>query len=78
MLVPAGIVKNAVGELNEQIVISVKGYDPSTGIADATVAHSVATEVSRYNVNGMKIGKNQKGIAIVKMSDGSVKKVLVK
>lgn len=78
LVVPAGIVKNAAGELNEQIVISVKGYDPSTGIADATVAPSVATEVSRYNVNGMKIGKNQKGIAIVKMSDGSVKKVLVK
>lgn len=78
LVVPAGIVKNAAGELNEQIVISVKGYDPSTGIADATVAPSVATEVVRYNVNGMKIGKNQKGIAIVKMSDGSVKKILVK
>ena len=78
LVVPAGIVKNAAGELNEQIVISVKGYDPSTGIADATIAPEVAKEVARYNVNGMRIGKNQKGIAIVKMSNGSVKKVMVK
>lgn len=37
-----------------------------------------AAEVERYTVDGMRISQPQKGINIVKMSDGTVKKVIVK
>ena len=77
-VIPAGIVKNAAGETNERIVVTVKGYDPSTGIAETELSTSDAKEAARFNISGVRIGKGQKGIAIVKMTDGTVKKVLVK
>ncbi len=77
-VIPAGIVKNAVGETNERIVVTVKGYDPSTGIAETEISASDAKEAARFNISGMRIGNGQKGIAIIKMTDGTVKKVLVK
>ena len=36
-----------------------------------------AVEVERYNINGVKLSAPQVGVNIVKMSDGSVKKVVV-
>ncbi len=77
-VIPAGIVKNATGDMNEQIIVRVRAYDPNTGIAEADVPASDAKEAARFNISGMKIGNGQKGINIVKMTDGSVKKVLVK
>ena len=35
-------------------------------------------EAARYNINGKLISSPQKGVNIVKMSDGTIKKVLVK
>lgn len=49
----------------------------STGIEDVTTG-SEATVVARYNVNGVQIAAPVKGINIVKMSDGTTRKVLVK
>ena len=77
-VIPAGIVKNAAGDMNEQIIVRVNAYDPNTGIAEAEVSASDAKEAARFNISGMKIGNGQKGINIIKMTDGSVKKVLVK
>lgn len=37
-----------------------------------------AEELSRFSVNGQRLDAPQKGVNIVKMSDGSVKKVVVK
>ncbi len=37
-----------------------------------------AVEVARYNMGGQKVGGNVKGLNIVKMSDGTVKKYIVK
>lgn len=36
------------------------------------------TEISRYTVDGRQVGKDTKGIVLVKMSDGSVRKQIVK
>ncbi len=77
-VIPAGIVKNADGEMNERIVVRVLGYDPTSGIANTEISTSDAKEAARFNISGVRIGKAQKGIAIVKMADGTVKKVLVK
>lgn len=49
----------------------------STGIEDVTTG-SEATVVARYTVNGVQIAAPVKGINIVKMSDGTTRKVLVK
>lgn len=72
MIIPAGTVKNAAGELNEQIVITYTGTVAS-GIDKVTGGES--EEVARYNINGQRIS-SQKGINIIKMSDGTVRKVL--
>ena len=37
-----------------------------------------ATEEERYTIGGTRIASPQKGINIIRMSDGTVKKVLVK
>lgn len=39
---------------------------------------SETTETERYDINGKRIATPQRGINVVKMSDGTVKKVLVK
>lgn len=50
------------------------------GLADAikNVAATVAGAEGIYTVNGAKVATLQKGINIIRMSDGTVKKVLVK
>jgi len=49
---------------------------------DATYIKSATNEnvfeVARYNIKGKLISSPQKGVNIIKMSDGSIKKVLVK
>ncbi|MCR5077226.1 MAG: VCBS repeat-containing protein [Prevotella sp.] len=54
-----------------------------SGKPDATAISEVgkdttAKEIARYNVSGQLIQQGQKGINIVKMSDGTVQKVIVK
>ena len=52
------------------------GSGSPTGIE--TVNSNDATEVARYTIDGRAISAPQAGVNIVKMSDGTVKKVLVK
>lgn len=49
----------------------------STAINDAT-ADAAAVEVARYAVDGTQIAAPQKGVNIVRMSDGTTRKVVVK
>lgn len=48
----------------------------STGIANTK--NSTATEAARYTLDGRQITAPQHGLNIIKMSDGSVRKVMVK
>lgn len=50
----------------------------TTGIENLGVDNSDSKEVARYTIDGVQITAPQKGINIVKMSDGKVYKVLVK
>lgn len=52
--------------------------NPATGIEGVEEKVEAATPVAVYNISGTRINKVSKGINIIKMSDGSVKKVLVK
>ena len=49
----------------------------STAINDAT-ADAAAVEVARYAVDGTQLAAPQKGVNIVRMSDGTTRKVVVK
>ena len=49
-----------------------------TGIKNVPNTSSSATESARYSTDGTRIASPQKGINIIRMSDGTVKKVLVK
>ncbi|MBQ0115406.1 MAG: hypothetical protein KBT10_06005 [Bacteroidales bacterium] len=70
-------VSDAAGNYQEQIVSpAFKIGDTQTGIGNVKVGN--ATEVARYTVDGRAISAPQAGVNIVKMSDGSVKKVWVK
>lgn len=51
-------------------------FDP-TGI-DKTTTSTDVEEVSRYSVNGQRLAVPVKGLNIVKYSDGSARKVVVK
>ncbi len=55
------------------------GWDPTaTGIEGVTGTENNAVPVAIYSISGARIATPVKGINIIKMSDGTVKKVLVK
>ena len=55
----------------------VKIGAPEPDAVDALHPTSV-TEVTRYNASGQSLSSSQRGLNIIRMSDGSVRKVLVK
>jgi hypothetical protein len=53
--------------------------DKTDGIEETNIAeNNQAKEVARYNIGGMRISGSTKGINIIKMSDGTTKKIIVK
>lgn len=54
---------------------NIKTFDPTP--VESVLTTDKASELSRYNVYGQRQGKSIKGLNIVKMSDGSVKKIMV-
>lgn len=52
-------------------------FNIATGVKNATKTSS-ATESERYSTDGTRLASPQKGINIIRMNDGIVKKVLVK
>ena len=53
-------------------------FNIATGIKNVSNTSSSATESARYSTDGTRLASPQKGINIIRMSDGTVKKVLVK
>ncbi len=51
---------------------------PTTSIYDVQVASGEVKEIARFTIGGIRIFAPQKGINIVKMSDGTIHKVMVK
>lgn len=48
-----------------------------TGISDVNAAEGGVTEVARFTVDGKRLDRPQPGVNIVRMSDGTVRKVVV-
>ncbi len=66
------------GNWQEQVISPAFriGDGSLTGIE--AIKNDTATEVARYTIDGRTLSAPQTGVNIVKMSDGTVKKVLVK
>ena len=54
------------------------GLGGTTGIEGVDMDEADVKEVARYTIDGVRISAPQKGVNIVKMSNGKVYKVLVK
>lgn len=77
MYVVALVINKATGEIVNAARTRV-GLD-ATGIRNtATTRSAAAVEVARYTLDGRKIDTPVKGLNIIKLSDGSVKKVYVR
>lgn len=63
---------------NTVIVNLVTGDSHVTTGVEETAAEGDVREVARYSLNGCKLAAPQKGINIIRMSDGTTRKVLVK
>ena len=74
-IVPAGAIKADNAQNEEDLVFLYYGTEIPTAINDVNVN---ATEVGRYNISGQRVNANTSGVQIVKMSDGSTLKVIVK
>lgn len=77
LVIPAGAIQAGDVTNEEDIVIEYYGENvPSTAIDGVQAAGS--TEVARYNINGQRIDASHKGVVIVKMSDGTTRKMMVR
>ena len=69
---------DASGNWQQQVISPAFRIGSATPTGIEVVKSEDATEVARYTVDGRAISAPQSGVNIVKMSDGTVKKVLVK
>lgn len=71
--------KSTTSAPSNMVVVNLVTGDShvSTGVEE-TVAEGDVREVARYSLNGCKLAAPQKGINIIRMSDGTTRKVLVK
>ena len=70
--------KDAAGNYQQQVISPAVRIGDGTPSSIKAIESDTATEVARYTIDGRIISAPQPGVNIVKMSDGSVKKVLVK
>lgn len=76
LTIPAGAITTGRAVNEEPIVVTYYGSQPTTGIDNVNT--KAATEVARYNINGQRVAAGQTGIVIVKMSDGTSVKMIVR
>ncbi len=77
LTVPEGTVKNAEGELNDHLIFVWSGVGTTNGIDQTELTQDGKAKVSaHYNIGGQQINTLQKGVNIVRMTDGTVKKVM--
>ena len=67
---------DAAGNWQEQVISPAFRIDDLAYSSVATVGSDNAHEVARYTLDGRRADANTKGVVIVKMSDGTARKVL--
>ena len=68
---------DAAGNWQEQVISPAFRIDNLAYSNVATVGSDNAREVARYNLAGQRVDGDAKGVVIVKMSDGTARKILV-
>lgn len=64
---------------SERMIVDLKNGGSFSGVADIdTLNNEYIFEMERYSIDGKRISSPMKGINIIKMSDGSIRKVMVK
>jgi hypothetical protein len=58
------------------IAISVKPFAYDSGLTSTTIGKAAIVE--RYSLDGRRLSAPQRGINVLRMSDGTTRKVLVK
>ena len=69
---------DASGNWQEQVVSPAFRIDNLAYSSVATIGSGNAHEVARYSIDGKHVDASHQGVTIVKMSDGTARKVLVK
>lgn len=71
--------KSTTSQPSETVVVNLQTGDShvTTGM-DSAKADAGVSEVARYSLDGRKLSAPQKGIDILRMSDGTTRKVIVK
>ena len=69
---------DAAGNWQEQVLSPAFRIDDHAYSSVASVGSSNAHEVARYNLAGQRVDANATGVVIVKMSDGTARKVMMK
>ncbi len=69
---------DAAGNWQEQVISPAFRIDDHAYSSVASVGSSNAHEVARYNLAGQRVDSTATGVVIIKMSDGTAHKVLVK
>ncbi len=70
--------KNTTGAANARFDIVISAEEEPDGIIDVDATHNDATESVRYNAAGQRVNAPAKGLNIIRMSDGTVRKRFVK
>ena len=73
--VVALLIDRSSGSIVNATQVAIQDYNPS---AIHTVNTSHASENARYTIDGRQISAPQRGLNIVRMNDGSIRKVVVK
>ena len=68
--------EDAAGNWQEQVISPAFRIDDQAYSSVATVGSNNAHEVARYNLAGQRVDASTPGVAIVKMSDGTARKVI--
>lgn len=77
LTVPASIVKDADGNVNDRIVLTFN-QPTTTAVESVATATTKGEPVERFNLSGQKLSAPQHGVNIVRYSDGTTRKVIVK
>lgn len=70
--------QDASGNWMDQVVSPAFRIDDLAYSSVATISSDNAREVARYNLAGQRVDADATGVVIIKMSDGTARKVLVK
>lgn len=77
LYVPQGCIEKYEAADYWRYFYNIKEIDTQTGI-DSVTTSDAAKEVARYGINGLLLNGQAKGLNIVKYSDGTIKRVMVK